>query len=418
MALLFTDGFDYYTNLLSKWDTTVYVAVGSGTFIQPQIAAGTGRGGAGAFTCQGSQIGATTAQCYITKNLGSYATLYFGFALKFDPTIQAQDAVILKCVDGSTSQVELMISATGILFFRKGSTDGTGTILGTSSVALPANSYHYVEVQVTVNSGTSGSVSLRIDQTTVITATGINTSVSGNNWLNSIKLGCPINLTGVAQQGPALWFDDIYIDTSTFNGDVRINGQVPGGNGSTQNFANNIASWAASTAMTVGQTIQDSNGNLQRVVAVTGDAKTGTPTAPTWATSTGVNTTDNHVTWSCLGALSQYKLVNENTTPDGDYSYISSNNVGDISRFTFPAITGPTIKTVMIWANARKDDGGYRTIQGSVKSGATTVATGTDVPLGGNYQSLLLQQATDPATGVAWTSTGVNAAEFGVKLTN
>src|SRR3981189_3227748 len=70
------------------------------------------------------------------------------------------------------------------------------------------------------------------------------------------------------------------------------------------------------------------------------------------------------------------------------------------------------------WVNARKDDGGSRTIQASIKSGSTTGTSGTDVALGTNYQYLMLQSLTDPNTGAAWTLPAVNAAEFGIKITN
>jgi hypothetical protein len=73
---------------------------------------------------------------------------------------------------------------------------------------------------------------------------------------------------------------------------------------------------------------------------------------------------------------------------------------------------------VVIWPFARKDDGGFRTIQGAIKSGGTLGTIGTDVALGTNYQYLFCQSTTDPNTGSAWTLAAVNAAEFGVKITN
>jgi hypothetical protein len=115
--------------------------------------------------------------------------------------------------------------------------------------------------------------------------------------------------------------------------------------------------------------------------------------------------------------VSQFKLVNE-TDPDGDSSYIQSNTLNDISRFTYPPVSGSSVLAVLIKAFSRKDDGGFRTIQGSVKSGSTVGTTGTDVALGSNYQMNMLQSLTDPNTGAAWTLAAVNAAEFGIKITN
>lgn len=215
----------------------------------------------------------------------------------------------------------------------------------------------------------------------------------------------------------AAYFDDVYFDTAGFNGDIRVNGLLPTGNGSTQNFSNVEAAWVASKITNLQTTIIDSNGNLQRCTAITGDFKTNT-VVPTWATTpVGTNTTDNHVTWTLIQiGVSQYQLVNE-TDPDGDSSYISDNTLNDISRFTYPAISGTSVLAVTVWPFVRKDDGGARTIQASIKSGATLGTSGTDVSPGTNYAYAMLQSLTDPNTGAAWTLAAVNAAEFGVKIT-
>jgi len=58
--------------------------------------------------------------------------------------------------------------------------------------------------------------------------------------------------------------------------------------------------WQASTAITAGQYILDSNGNLQRAVAIAGNGTTGA-TQPTWSRAIGQTTVDHNVTWSCAG---------------------------------------------------------------------------------------------------------------------
>jgi hypothetical protein len=57
-------------------------------------------------------------------------------------------------------------------------------------------------------------------------------------------------------------------------------------------------------------------------------------------------------------------------------------------------------------------------IQASIKSGGTAGTSGTDVALGTYYQMNMLHSLTDPNTGAAWTLPAVNAAEFGVKISN
>jgi hypothetical protein len=54
------------------------------------------------------------------------------------------------------------------------------------------------------------------------------------------------------------------------------------------------------TDTTTGSLIVDSNGFLEEAIATTGDKKSGT-SAPSWSTTVGGTTTDNHVTWQNMG---------------------------------------------------------------------------------------------------------------------
>ena len=423
--IIFTDGFDNYSTVLDKWDNYFAINGGGGsTPGEPTIVPGAGRGGAGALLVgQSSQGGnnATTGTGVI-KNIGAHSTIYVGFAMNWNPLNQVGTMEILRFTDGTVAQVALRLDPSGIFSFSSGGDSAASSGVATTAIgspagfAFPSNSFHYVEVEVVI-SATVGIANLYVDGVAWLTQSGLNTKFTSNTYMTSIHFCQLIMGTLTNQRTGSLYLDDAYIDTLGFNGDNRINGQLPNGDGSTQNFSNVAVTWAAATVEAVGNTIFDGT-NLQRVVAVTGDAKTGPTTAPTWATSIGVNTTDNHVTWTCLGTPAQYKYVNE-PNPDGDNSYIKSNNVGDISRFTFPAIpSGAVIKAVIIWPNMRKDDGGVRTVRGHIKSGSSTGDTGTDVSPGGQYQYQALISATDPATGNPWTASGVNAAEFGIKITS
>jgi hypothetical protein len=409
-AIIFADGFDTYTTVLDKWDGIVPV----GSFISAPVAIvpGVGRGGAGALQLFSATVANNNYGSGVIKNVGARTTTYVGFAFYFNPTGQTGDAEVARFMDGSLCQVSLWITAAGVFYFNRG--DNTAALGPHASVSYPTNSYHYVEVGVSI-SGSVGVCQLKIDQTSILNITGVNTQATGNSTFTAIHVGS-MNFTSSNLVTFVGYLDDVYFDTSGFNGDVRVNGQVPSGNGSTQNFSNVEASWVLSTITRLQTTIVDSNGNLQRATAITGDFKTGA-VAPTWATVAGNPTTDNHVTWTNLGAVSQWKLVSE-SDPDGDSSYISSNTLNDISRFTYPAVTGSSVLAVIVWVFGRKDDGGLRTIQASIKSGGTVGTSGTDVALGTNYQSNMLQSLTDPNTGAAWTLAAVNAAEFGIKITN
>ena len=60
-----------------------------------------------------------------------------------------------------------------------------------------------------------------------------------------------------------------------------------------------LGTWRASAAFAVGQFILDSNGNLERAVAVTGNATTNA-TPPAWPATLGQTTLDGGITWSCI----------------------------------------------------------------------------------------------------------------------
>jgi hypothetical protein len=96
----------------------------------------------------------------------------------------------------------------------------------------------------------------------------------------------------------------------------------------------NAAIWTASTAEVAGNLIQDSNGNIQQVATVTGDALTG-GSAPTWATALNTTTTDNHVTWTlvCLAGTAPTPMLARRTiTP---VNIPSGFQLGGTWQFTF-----------------------------------------------------------------------------------
>ena len=95
---------------------------------------------------------------------------------------------------------------------------------------------------------------------------------------------------------------------------------------------------------------------------------------------------------------------------------MSSSTIGDEDLYTYPALTGSTIYAAVVNLRAEKDNSGTRSIRALAESGGTTVDSGTDFPLSQNvyadYQGIF---EVDPNTGVAWTISGVNAAQFGIK---
>jgi hypothetical protein len=288
-AIIFADGFDTYTTILDEWDALSVAGAASTVTIIP----GLGRGGAGAFQSIASHSAAANVFSFIRKNVGAQTTLYIGFAFNWGVSSQNADSMIAAFADGGTIQLALWIKSSGTMYITRGGSPTTN-VLGTVSSAYPSNSYHYVEMKVTIDSAV-GVAQLKVDQSTVLNLTGQNTKVTSNSSFDSVFLGN--NFGGSGQFGYIGLFDDVYFDTSGFNGDVRIAGLLPTGNGTTQNFSNVEASWAASTVTNLQTTIFDGT-NLQRATAITGDFKTGT-SAPTWNVTLGATTTDNQ-SWVCV----------------------------------------------------------------------------------------------------------------------
>jgi hypothetical protein len=61
------------------------------------------------------------------------------------------------------------------------------------------------------------------------------------------------------------------------------------------------AAWVASHAYAVGNYIEDTNFNIEVVTAIVGNGHSKAGAHPTWGTTVGQATTDNHVTWTNAG---------------------------------------------------------------------------------------------------------------------
>lgn len=229
-----------------------------------------------------------------------------------------------------------------------------GTVLGTSTFQMLTFVWYYIEISVTIN-GSTGAFDVHVNGTSVLSASGVNTANAGGTTTDSLKIGCT---TG---QGQNLNFDDLYIlNTSgaannTFLGDSRIVTQVPNSDGT-------------------------------------------------------------HTAWTPSSGTNRYSRVNE-IPPDGDSSYIFDSTPGDENTFGFPATTisgTGVVAAVQVNMCARKDDVTTRSIEDLCHSGGSDFAGANIYALITTYLIYRQIRETDPATGLAWTLAGVNAAQFGV----
>ena len=110
-----------------------------------------------------------------------------------------------------------------------------------------------------------------------------------------------------------------------------------------------------------------------------------------------------------------FNRVNE-ANADDDTTYNSSGTPGQIDSYNFASLvpSSGSVATVAVNTIDRDDDATPRTASHYVKSGSSTALGAAFTPSGAytNHQSIF---GTDPNTSAAWTITGRNAAEFGIK---
>lgn len=120
--------------------------------------------------------------------------------------------------------------------------------------------------------------------------------------------------------------------------------------------------------------------------------------------------TDTNMTPS---AGSNYQCVDEQPYSATDY-VTGSTGQRDTYAMANPSSPG-TIFAVQPTAVIKKTDAGALSAKMALRSGGT-VYYGSDVALSSSDGTIRDLRTVDPATGVAWTSSGVNAAEAGVEV--
>lgn len=122
--------------------------------------------------------------------------------------------------------------------------------------------------------------------------------------------------------------------------------------------------------------------------------------------------------WLLNGASTGYECINQ-TTPDGDATYISALSTDPLpesSAFTLQNLPSGVaiVSAVQTVTMMKKTDTGPATVSTDIVSG-TSVTTGASKPVTPTYQYYEDVFETDPATGVAWTPSGVNGAKVNIR---
>jgi hypothetical protein len=106
------------------------------------------------------------------------------------------------------------------------------------------------------------------------------------------------------------------------------------------------------------------------------------------------------------------------TAFDGDAGYNFSNTYAALDKFAQEALPVSTtgIDAVKVTSVARRDAADVIKIANVVASGAASL-TGASTALTSDYQYISTLLTADPATGVGWTTSAVNAAQIGYTVT-
>src|SRR3984957_2887765 len=127
------------------------------------------------------------------------------------------------------------------------------------------------------------------------------------------------------------------------------------------------------------------------------------------------NGAGSNAAWTPSGGGSNFAKVNE-ANNDGDTTYVSSATPNQIDSYAFANLSESAGSILAVAVNTidRIDDATPRTMEHFVKSSSAT-ALGASISPGASFKNHQSIFQTDPNTSAAWTVSGRNAAEFGMK---
>jgi hypothetical protein len=308
---------------------------------------------------QGIALGANR---YVRKNLlSNLGTVIIKAAVNFAGSIlSSSGSPFLVGNDNGTAQWCIVAFPSGALAITlangafSGGTLG-GTVEATTGPGVATlNGYMGVELKVTTGASGGGAISLWVNGTQVLNATGLTTQITSNAYVNQISLGDRANTISV------LYADDFRIWDTTgsyqnapLGTDSRLYTKLPNGAGGF---------------------------------------------APGWTPN---------------GAAANWQCVDDNP-PDGDTTYVSSSTASNLDVYAVPAAS-PTQPPAMVVARvyARKDDSATRSLQVGAWNNSYGVGTyGGVVTLGSTYAFADGSVPIDPHTGAPWTAAAADAAQI------
>lgn len=281
-----------------------------------------------------------------------HATWFFGFAMAVNSSGNAE---FLRVLGDNNTTIHLVfeILNTNAIQVRRGS---GGTILGTtaSSVFVPGvASFFFYEFKV-VLSDTVGVVQIKINGITVLNLTNVDTKNGGTGLVFD-------TFNFIQNFGMGIGIDDLYL----LNGAGSVN----------NNFIGDCS---------VLTRFPDGDGNYSQ------------------GTNSGGTSVNN------------YTYVDEQPPNISDYVTFPATGVKD--TYTFTDLPTGSVYGVQQAAYAAKADAGARTIRNIQRIAGTDYASADQgLSITPTYVGKFDIMETSPATGVLWTATEINAAEFGTE---
>lgn len=342
MALLWMDSFDL------GLESYNYPLVST---LYPTASTSYGRGGT-----KGVYLG-DSPNDYLDRYVANTdATIVVGFAMNHRATPTAND-VLLYLYDGSTPQLNI----------RWVTGDKFRVCLGTSTTAIcesavntwPYQEWFYFEFKALI-SNTVGTVELRVNGTSVCSATSVDTQDSANAYVDRFRIAHTVS--GYIHQ---IWIDDLYV----------LNG-VSAGTPANNDFLGDIS---------VKALLPNGNGNSSGMTGSDG------------------NSTDN------------YLLVDEDPVVTADY--VESDTQGTKDTYAMETLSDTNVSVLGVQTSIvqAKDDSGTKYLRTVLRTESTDYV-GTSRALSETYTVENDIWDENPNTSVAWTTTQIGAVEVGQEV--
>lgn len=349
--LRWADSFDIYGSDKANMLAGAWVAFNGSAQVM-SLSTDFARTGTYSLKCAGggSYTPSLNAKCNAKLVMGIASTVFgIGYGL-YLPAFPTDSDAYGVCFETSIGGVLLTLhySSDGSILGRIGSLS-TSPAFATDPI-LKTSSWQFVEIKVVVND-TVGSVEIRVNGVTKFVGTSLDL---GTTAPTSVRFGS-VNALNAGPTNTVSYIDDFHCWDNSGSADNDFLGP-------------------------------------QRISVVYPDSDT------------------SEADWSLTGAASGFACINQ-ADPDGDTTFISTDTVGAVSEFgigTIPA-GAETIKTVFVPVLAKLSDVGIGSIQISLVSGSD-VSASDELALIGDYQYVSASHPVDPATDVAWTKSGLEAA--------